>query len=142
MKIASVLARKGSQIATVLPDQTIHDAVVLLAARNIGALIVVDASGHPQGIISERDIVRELARGGNVDTQPISGLMTTKVVYGAPEDDVEAVLRKMTSDHFRHLPIMDEGELAGMVTTADLANAQLSHFKGHADTLEAQLLDQ
>ena len=142
MKIASVLARKGSQIATVLPDQTIHDAVVLLAARNIGALIVVDASGHPQGIISERDIVRELARGGNVDTQPISALMTTKVIYGAPEDDVEAVLRKMTRDHFRHLPIMDEGELAGMVTTADLANAQLSHFKGHADTLEAQLLDQ
>ncbi len=142
MKIASVLARKGSQTATITPEKSIHDAVLILAERNIGALIVVDATGHPAGIISERDIVRELARGGNVDTQPVSALMTTKVVYGAPDDDVEAVLRKMTRDHFRHLPIMDDGELAGMVTTADLANAQLSHFKGHADTLEAQLLDQ
>ncbi len=141
MKIQSVLATVGPRIATVRDDRSVRDAIQALSSRNIGALVVLNDAGAPCGIISERDIIRELARDASALELPVSVVMTRDVVYGAPGDDVDSVLRTMTSGHFRHLPVMDEGHLAGMVTTGDLAQARLDSLQGAVDTLEAQLME-
>lgn len=141
MKIQSVLATLGPRVATVRDDRTVGDAIQALSSRNIGALVVVNDAGAPCGIISERDIIRQLARDPSAIDLPIPVVMTRDVVYGSPGDDVDAVLRTMTGGHFRHLPILEEGKLAGMVTTGDLAKARLDALQGAVDTLEVQLME-
>src|SRR3990172_12844927 len=96
MSIAHLLAGKGRGVITIQPEDSIRQALGLLAQHNIGALIVVDSRQQPVGILSERDIVREAARNEGVFTQPVSALMTTDVVIGAPQDDVQAVAHTMT----------------------------------------------
>ena len=141
MKIQSVLATLGPRVATVRDDRTVSDAIQALSSRNIGALVVTNEAGAPCGIISERDIIRQLARDPSALDLPISVVMTRDVVYGAPGDDVDSVLRTMTGGHFRHLPVLEEGKLAGMVTTGDLAKARLDALQGAVDTLEVQLME-
>ena len=141
MKIQSVLATVGPRVVTVRDDRTVSDAVQALASRNIGALVVVNEAGSPCGIISERDIIRQLARDSSALELPVTVVMTRDVVFGSPGDDVDAFLRTMTGGHFRHLPVLDEGQLAGMVTTGDLAKARLDALQGAVDTLEVQLME-
>jgi len=141
MKIQSVLATLGNRVATVRDDRSIRDAIQALSSRNIGALVVLNEAGAPCGIISERDIIRELARDASALELPVSVVMTRDVVFGAPGDDVDSVLRTMTGGHFRHLPIIEDGRLAGLVTTGDLAKARLDALQGAVDTLEAQLME-
>ncbi|HMO94511.1 MAG TPA: CBS domain-containing protein [Tepidiformaceae bacterium] len=141
MKIQSVLGTVGPRVVTVRDDRTVSDAVQALASRNIGALVVVNEAGSPCGIISERDIIRQLARDSSALELPVTVVMTRDVVFGSPGDDVDAVLRTMTGGHFRHLPVLDEGQLAGMVTTGDLAKARLDALQGAVDTLEVQLME-
>ncbi len=141
MKIQSVLATLGNRVATVRDDRSIRDAIQALSSRNIGALVVLNEAGAPCGIISERDIIRELARDASALELPVSVVMTRDVVFGAPGDDVDSVLRTMTGGHFRHLPILEDGRLAGLVTTGDLAKARLDALQGAVDTLEAQLME-
>ena len=140
MKMQSVLAAKGRRIVTVTPQTPIGDALKLLAEHNIGALIVVDDRKLPVGMLSERDIIRSLAAGRGVRERTVGDLMTRDVVTGSPEDDIEAVLQTMTSRHFRHLPIMDDGALVGMVSLGDLVKAQLNNYRGAVDTLETRLM--
>jgi CBS domain-containing protein len=139
MKIRTILASKGRNVITARPEQLTKEAVVLLARYNIGALVVVDQSGRPIGIISERDIVREAARSTNALAEPISRVMTRGLVTGTAEDDVQAVLRTMTENRFRHLPILEDGELAGIVSIGDLVKAQLYEYQGQIDTLEMRV---
>lgn len=140
MKIAAVLAVKGSKTFTTSGSTPVRDAVSQLASNNIGALIVLDGKRFPEGIISERDIIRRLAAAPEVLDQRVADLMTTPVVCGSSEDDVDSVLRTMTANHFRHMPVVDGGELVGMVTVADLVKAELTDVKGTVETLETLLL--
>ncbi len=89
MTIASLLARKGPKVVTVQPEQTIRQALALLAEHNIGALVVVDPEGRPVGILSERDVVRTAVRDEAVFTKTVSALMTRDVILGVPQDDLE-----------------------------------------------------
>jgi CBS domain-containing protein len=139
MKMESILARKGPGLFTVEPRQTVLDAVKVLVEHNIGAVMVV-SEGRPQGILSERDIIRESSRRADLLTRPVSDVMTTNVTYGSPGDDVEAVLRTMTAGHFRHLPVLEDGKLIGIVSIGDLVKAQLEHYQGAVETLETQLM--
>ncbi len=139
MKISTVLATKGNDVVTIQPEQTIKEAAIALARNNIGALVVVDRANWPVGIISERDIVREAARNSDVLAESVSNLMTRGVVTGTPNDDVQSVLQTMTQKHFRHLPIMDEGHLAGIVSIGDMVKAQLIDYQGQIDTLEIRV---
>ena len=139
MKLENVLAVKGSRIETCALTDTVRDVIAHLKAANVGALVVVDG-GRPVGIISERDIARAVDGESNVPSLPVQSLMTREVVFGAPGDDVAAVLDTMTANHFRHLPVVLDGELVGIVTTGDLVRAELDTLRGHVVTLEDQVM--
>ncbi len=141
MNIASILATKGGQLYTVRPDQTVREALGLLAEHNIGALIVIDGGGAPVGILSERDIVRHLAKNERLFTHPVSELMTTSVVTGVPKDDLVSVGATMTEKRIRHLPVMDNGRLVGMISIGDIVKAERNRYQGEVDTLQIQLLE-
>ena len=141
MKIESVIAAKGPAVFTVGPAELVRNAVEILAKNNIGALIVVDNKRMPVGILSERDIVRELPRRAGLLDLPVSELMTTGMLTATLDDDVASVLNTMTARHFRHLPVVEDGQLLGMVTLADLVRAQLDHLEGAVETLTIQLMD-
>jgi len=141
MTIASVLAKKGARVVTIRPEESIRHALTLLAEHNIGVLVVVDATGKPIGIISERDIVRAAVRNEQVFGEPVSAIMTRDVIMGTPQDDLDAVGQTMTDRRIRHLPVVDRGGLVGIVSIGDILKAQRDQYRGEVDTLQIQLLD-
>ena len=141
MDIASILAKKGPKVFTISPEQSIRQALALLAKHNIGALVVVDKAGKPGGIISERDIVREAARNEQVFSKAVSEIMTKEVIVGAPQDDLISVGNTMTEKRIRHLPIVDKGTLIGIVTLGDVVKAQRDRYRGEVDTLQIQVME-
>ena len=141
MKVESILATKSSNVITAGPDQSLREAVDLLAEHNIGALIVVDEPGRPIGIISERDIIREAARTEAALGQAVSRVMTKDLITASPEDDLETVLQTMTAKRFRHLPIMDGERLIGIISIGDVVKAQLDKYQGEVDTLQTQIIE-
>jgi CBS domain-containing protein len=141
MNIANVLAVKGPKVVTIDPEQTIRQALTLLAQHNIGALVVVGDSGLPVGILSERDIVREAARNEGVFALLVSSIMTRRVIIGTPQDDLVSVASTMTEQRIRHLPIADGGRLVGMVSIGDIVKAHRKELQGEVDTLQTQLLE-
>src|SRR5881296_2996672 len=120
MNIASILAKKGDKAYTVRPDQPIREALGLLAKHNVGALIAVDEAGHPVGILSERDVVREAAKNERVFGMRVADTMTERRI--------------------RHLPVVDKGRLIGIVSIGDIVKTQRDKYQGELDTLQAQLL--
>jgi CBS domain-containing protein len=140
MNIATLLASKGVEVVTIGPEQAIRHALTLLAEHNIGALVVVDGEGVPVGIVSERDIVRALARTEAILAQTVASLMTREVIIGTPQDDLVAVGYTMTERHIRHLPVVDSGRLVGIVSIGDIVKAQRDQYQGEVDTLQIQLL--
>ena len=142
MKLRDVLASKGTRVFTIARTASIQEAIGELAAANIGALIVVDdAGGGPVGILSERDVIRRMAAATEVRSALVGDLMSSPIVTGTPEDDADSVLHTMTARRFRHLPVVEDGELVGMVTIGDLVKAQLTEFRGAVETLETRLMD-
>jgi CBS domain-containing protein len=139
MNIANILARKGPKAVTVRPDQSIREALVLLERHNIGALIAVEGD-RPVGILSERDIVREAARNEAFVACTVGDLMTRNVITGQPHDDLLSVAHTMTERRIRHLPVVDQGRLIGMVSIGDIVKAQRDHYQGEVDTLQTQLI--
>ncbi|MBI3030076.1 MAG: CBS domain-containing protein [Candidatus Rokubacteria bacterium] len=140
MNIASLLAKKSGAPITIRPEQTLRDALALLARHNIGALIVVNAASHPVGIVSERDIVREAARDEQVFGRAVSEIMTRDVITGVPEDDLLAVANLMTEKRIRHLPVVTGGKLIGIISIGDVVKAQRDTYQGKVETLETQIL--
>ena len=141
MKIESILATKSLNVITVRPDQSLKDAIDLLMEHDIGALIVVDKLGQPIGIISERDIVREAARTETILSQTVDRVMTKDLIIGSPEDDLSAVLQTMIARHFRHLPIVDQERLIGVISIRDVLKVQLDEYQGEVDTLQTQIIE-
>jgi CBS domain-containing protein len=141
MKIDTILATKGSKVVTARPEQTIKEIIALLTQYNIGALVVLDGAGKPIGIVSERDIIHEAARNDQVLAQTVDKVMTRNISTGSPHDELESVSRTMTEKRFRHLPIMDQGKLVGIVSIGDIVKAQISHYKGEIDTLQTQIIE-
>ena len=140
MNIAHLLAGKGRGVVTIGPEDSIRQALGLLAQHNIGALIVVDSRQQPVGILSERDIVREAARNEGVFAQAVSALMTKDVVIGGPQDDLHSVAHTMIERRIRHLPVMDRGTLVGIVSIGDVVKAQRDQYHGEVETMQTQLL--
>jgi len=140
MNIASLLAKKSGAPITIRPEQTVRDALVLLAKHNIGALVIVNAAGMPVGIVSERDIVREAARNEQVFGRAMSEIMTRDVITGVPEDDLASVANLMTEKRIRHLPVVTGGKLIGIISIGDVVKAQRDKYQGEAETLETQIL--
>jgi CBS domain-containing protein len=139
MNVASILGRKGGKVITCRPEQSIRQALALLAEHNIGALVVVDALGVPAGIVSERDIVREAARDERLFARTVGEIMTRDVVLGVPEDDLRAVRDTMTERRIRHLPVVADGRLVGIVSIGDIVKAERDQYLGEVDTLQMQV---
>ena len=104
--------------------------------------MVVDGQGGLAGIVSERDIVRALARTEAILVEPIATIMTRNVVIGTPQDDLVAVGNTMTENRIRHLPVVDGGRLVGIVSIGDVLKAQRDQYQGEVDTLQFQLLNE
>ncbi len=141
MRIQNILATKGPEVITIRPDETLREAIALLSRFNIGGLVVVDDARRLIGIITERDIIRQAAKNEDLFARPVHDVMTTDVIGATPDDDVESVARTMTERHFRHLPIMDQGRLIGMVSIGDVVKAQRDQFRGEVDTLQTQMTE-
>ena len=139
MQISTILATKGSTVVTVTPDQTVREAVALLVDKRIGAVVVVDETGRPVGIVSERDVIRELAQNDRVLSEPVSRVMTRDVIIARPGDDSKAVSKTMTVRRFRHLPVMDHHELVGIISIGDVVKAQLDEYEGEIETLQTRV---
>ncbi len=142
MKIESILATKSLNVITVRPDQSLKDAIDLLVEHDIGALVVVDELGQPVGIISERDIIREAARTEPFLDQSVARAMTKDLIVASPQDDLGAVLQTMIAGHFRHLPIIDQERLIGVISIRDVLKVQLDEYQGEVDTLTEIIEDQ
>lgn len=141
MKIRHILATKGTTVITIRPEEPLREAVALLAKHNIGALVVVDEAGKLAGIISERDIIRAAARVDDVFDLPVSQVMTKDVVTALPNDDLRSVLQTITNRRFRHLPIVEQGRLLGIVSIGDVVKAQLDKYEGEIATLQTQIIE-
>lgn len=140
MKINNILAKKPSGVFTIQPARPVREAIQLLAQHNIGALVVVNQLENVIGIVSERDIIKAFAERTDVQSLPIVDIMTQRVIFGAPQDDVMAVAHTMTERRFRHLPILDEGELIGIISIGDVLKSQRDEYEGQIDTLEIQII--
>ncbi len=140
MKVSTILATKGNKLITIAPEQPIQDAVALLEQHNIGAVIALDDAGKLAGIISERDVVRQLNHQENLLSQPVKSIMTAEVTTCVPQDDLMSVAHVMTERRFRHMPVMEEGKLLGMISIGDVLKAQRDYYHGQIDTLETQIL--
>jgi CBS domain-containing protein len=141
MNIASILATKGDKVVTVRAEQSIREALGVLAQHNIGALVVVDGGMRPIGILSERDIVRAAAKDETVFPLLVSQLMTRDLVLGDPGDDLGAVGQTMVQRRIRHLPVVAGGRLVGMVSIGDVVKAQRDQFQGEVDTLQTIVME-
>jgi CBS domain-containing protein len=136
MIVAQMLKGKGGGIITVKPDDTVARAAGLLADNRIGAVVVSTDGKIIAGILSERDIVRELARrGADVLVAPVSQLMTAKVVTCRLNDSVNEIMAMMSQGRFRHLPVAEYGELVGIVSIGDVVKARVSEIEGEANAL-------
>jgi CBS domain-containing protein len=141
MNISRILAIKGRGVVTVLPSQTVREALSLFADRNIGSLVVVDSMGQIAGIITERDIIRGLVRDETIFAYSVEELMTRDVITAMPEDDLSSVANTMTEKRIRHLPVVKESKLIGIVSIGDVVKAQRDTYLGEVDTLQTQLIE-
>jgi CBS domain-containing protein len=139
MRIADVLRRKGTTVATVGPEVTVTELLGVLAAHNVGALPVIE-NGSLIGIVSERDVVRRLHAGGAALLQAtVADIMTTEVTTCSPSDDVGDLAAVMTSRRFRHLPVLVDGELAGIVSIGDLVKARIDLLESEREQLQSYI---
>lgn len=126
MKVRDILLAKGDRVFTIFPHETVQDVVRVLMAHRIGALLVVDERGRTSGIITERDVLRECLHGAErLDQIPVSSAMTTNLVVGLLDDDLDDAMGAMTRHRVRHLPILDDGRVAGMISIGDVVRSSL-----------------
>jgi CBS domain-containing protein len=140
MNIQSILATKGTNVVTIRPQQSIREALAVLVRHNIGALVVVNNANQPVGILSERDIVRAAATNEALFSLQVSILMSREIVTGVPEDELEAVAHTMTEKRTRHVPVVNQGHLVGIVSIGDIVKAQRDQYQGECYTLQTLIL--
>jgi len=120
--VSDILSYKGSNTWTISPDATVLEAVQMMADKNVGALLVTD-NGRLVGIISERDYTRKVViKGKSSKTTAVKEILSSQVVHVTPETTVQECLRLMTDHHFRHLPVLEGDQIAGIVSIGDLVN--------------------
>ncbi|MDA8043776.1 MAG: CBS domain-containing protein [Actinomycetota bacterium] len=130
MRIGKLLDSKGHDVATVAPDATGWEVLAELAEHRVGALVVSQDEVHMDGIVSERDIVRQLhTHGAQVLDGPVSALMVAEVLTAGPDDEVESLMAVMTTHRVRHVPVVEDGRLVGIVSIGDVV-------KHRVDSLE------
>ena len=142
MQVQQILKMKGDEeIVTIRPDGSVSEAVELLSTRRIGALVVSENGIVPQGILSERDIVRELGRRGTgCLSDKVSDLMTSNLTTCAREDSTDRILTLMTDGRFRHIPVMEGDHMVGLISIGDVVKARLSELSMERDALQDMVM--
>jgi len=142
MLVHVILKSKASEgVVTIAPDACISEAAKLLTDRRIGTVVVSTDGERAEGILSERDIVRELAKsGGGCLDKPVSQYMTRKLVTCTNHDNVGQILQQMTDGRFRHMPVVEEEKLIGLISLGDVVKAQLSQVAMEKDALEGMIM--
>jgi len=137
MAVSEILAEKGGNVITVSQQTTLKEAATILANNKIGALIVVAANEKVCGILSERDIVRDIANSGaNALKQTVSECMTHRVVSCSSDDVIDVLMEKMTAGKFRHLPVIDNGILKGIVSIGDVVKRKIEQAERDAEEMK------
>ena len=135
MRIAEVLQRKGESVVTISSEQTVRELLVLLSEHRIGALVVSRDGLHIDGIVSERDVVRRLNGDANVLDLTVSAIMTASVHTCGPQDSVEDLMAAMTELRIRHVPVLVDDQIAGIVSIGDLVKHRLTELQAERDQL-------
>jgi CBS domain-containing protein len=136
MTVKAILAAKGGDVVTIDPTTNVAAAVKLLAAKRIGALVVTGADRRVVGILSERDIVEELAAHGAAALDlALTEVMTRKVATCSQSDTVSSIMERMTEGKFRHLPVVEQGRLSGIVSIGDVVKHRLQEMEREQSAL-------
>jgi CBS domain-containing protein len=140
MRVADVLRTKGSEVATVPPQVSVTGLLEDLARYNVGALVVVDEKDTLVGIVSERDVVRRLdERGAELLTVPVSEIMTSPVVTCEPGDGIDGLAQIMTERRMRHMPVLEDGRLVGIVSIGDIVKSRIEQLESDREQLESYI---
>jgi CBS domain-containing protein len=141
MTVKAILSRKGNDVLTIEPTATLAAAVTLLAERRIGAVVITGADRQVIGILSERDIVRAFAAHGPAALdQPVGQVMTRKVMTCDETETIVSVAERMTQGKFRHLPVVEHGRLAGIVSIGDVVKHRLEEMEKESSALREYIL--
>lgn len=139
MLVTEILKGKGHAVWSVAPDLPLAEACAELERRSVGAVIVCDGD-RVVGVLSERDVVRAIARGGEaVLSQPVSDYMTADVVFAAPGETVGVLMQRMTDRRIRHLPVLADGRLNGVISIGDVVKCQIDEATREADSLRTYI---
>jgi CBS domain-containing protein len=135
MTVRAILDTKGHQIQSVEPEAKLSAAIKILGERKIGAVMVM-SQGRIEGILSERDVVRVLGeRGARVLDEPVGAVMTRKVVSCRQADTVAAIMEMMTLGKFRHLPVVEEGKVVGLISIGDIVKRRVHEYEAEQEAL-------
>ena len=139
MRISDVLRVKGATVATITPETSVAGLLTELSVRNIGAMVVVSPDG-PLGIVSERDVVRGLHDvGAELLGRPVSEIMTTLLATCSPEDSVDSLSALMTTNRVRHVPVVVDGRLVGIVSIGDVVKTRMEELEQEQQQLQAYI---
>jgi CBS domain-containing protein len=140
MLVADILRHKGGQVVSVFPDVPVSRVLAVLGSHRIGAVLVIDRNGGVHGILSERDIVRRLWREGTATMEmPAQAVMTRHLVTALPSTTVAEVMQMMTVGRFRHVPVIDQGQLLGLISIGDVVKARIDEQEEENVSLRAYI---
>lgn len=140
MNVAAILKAKGRAVSTARPDTSLLDITSRLAAKKIGAIVIVGEEGRVAGIISERDVIRAIAeRGPQTLSQPVSDVMTRAVVSCSETSTLEELMATMTQGRFRHLPVTDDGALVGIISIGDVIKHHVAEVEMEVSAMRGYL---
>ena len=143
MQVHTILKSKGTDgVITVAPGTSVATAARVLSEKRIGSVVVSpDGSGRCDGVLSERDIVREVGRrGAGCLQENVEQMMTKRIVTCGLQDSAESVLERMTEGRFRHMPVVEDGRMVGLITIGDVVKARLTELKMEKDALEGMIM--
>lgn len=139
MKVSDILKAKGSNVYTVNPEITVYEALKIMGEKNIGALLVMEEK-NVKGIISERDYARKIIlQGKSSSDTPVKEIMTEKVITVMPEDDIEKCMELMSGRKIRHLPVVKDGNVLGIISITDVVTAIIEVQKNTISQLESYI---
>lgn len=138
MRITDVLnAKSRHDVVTIQPDAGVRELLALLAEHNVGALVVSADGERVDGIVSERDVVRHLHRDGTVVNNTVGAIMTPEVATCPPDTDLDSLMKTMTERRVRHVPVVDDGRLVGIVSIGDVVKHKLDRLQFERDQLDS-----
>ena len=140
MNVATILKQKGRSVATVAPTATLQEVAKRLAQRRIGALVVVGSRGQIEGIVSERDIIRALSEtGAGCLVRPVAETMTRQVATCQETDTLDEMMAMMTQGRFRHVPVVTDGDLVGIISIGDVVKHHVAEIEMEATAMRAYI---